>query len=224
MSPRLLLALAASLGLSGCHVFRTSDTWRSVSQVRPDAPLHSPDPSAAYADKLHRVLDARSIEHSVVTYQFRYTSNLREESVATRTAVIYKDATRPSHPWWLMDDRLGRPLWLPNGPADAQLAFYLQHPAEVIEQKTFDPKAADAKGMVASASSVETRTPSAAIVRANSPAPSPSATKQTPASPQIALGELFRSIHGSSFDPESALDQRKMSMLRRPTAAIAPTL
>src|SRR5687767_8741754 len=115
MQKPLVLSIAACLGFAGCHVFQKSEKWELATRVRPGETKRDADPSDAYANKLHAALASHGVEHKVVVYQYRYTTRLREEAVGTRTAVIYRDDTKPSHPWWLKDDRLNTPVWLPNG-------------------------------------------------------------------------------------------------------------
>jgi hypothetical protein len=137
MQKPLALTIAVCLGLTGCGVFQKSPTWDKVTKVRPGETTRDPDPSAAYAAKLHRALAESGVQHKVVTYQYRYLTNLREEAVGTRTAVIYRDNTNSKYPWWLKDDRLGRPVWLPNGELNKQIGFYIRREAEVLEQKNY---------------------------------------------------------------------------------------
>jgi hypothetical protein len=137
MQKPLALSIAVCLGLTGCHVFQGSDTWQKAMRVRPGETTRDPDPSNAYAAKLHTAFAADGIEHKVVVYQYRYTTRLREEAVGTRTAVIYRDNSTGGHPWWLKDDRLHKPVWLPNGELDRQVSFYIRRKAEVIETKNY---------------------------------------------------------------------------------------
>jgi hypothetical protein len=118
-------------------MFEKSETWETVMRVRPGDTIHEPDDSAAYAEKLHRVLLEQGVEHMVVTYQFHYYTNHYEEALTTRTAVIYRDDINPHYPWWLKDDRSSMPFWLPNGDLNHQVSFYCQRPAEVIEKQVY---------------------------------------------------------------------------------------
>ena len=59
--------------------------------MRPGEATLDPDPSYAYAAKLHEALSARGVEHKVVVYQYHYTTRQNEEALGTRTAVIYCD-------------------------------------------------------------------------------------------------------------------------------------
>jgi hypothetical protein len=136
MQKQISLSLAVALTLTGCSVFKKSQTWEKVTKAKPDVRAEA-DPSKAYASQLHRELAKDNVEHKVVTYQYRYRTRLREEAVGVRTAVVYKDNTNPNNPWWIMDERLGKPVWLPNDQLDKQVAFYLRRNAEIVEQHDF---------------------------------------------------------------------------------------
>ena len=137
MQKPVALTIAACLGLTGCHVFEKSETWSEAVKVRPGEAAFDPDPSNAYALKLHEAFAARGVEHKIVVYQYHYTTRNNEQALGTRTAVIYRDDTNPTYPWWLKDDRLNNPFWLPNGDASKQVSFYVRRKAEVIETKDF---------------------------------------------------------------------------------------
>ncbi len=137
MQKTVALTLAACLGLTGCHVFEKSETWSEAVKVRPGEAAFDPDPSNAYALKLHAAFAGRGIEHKIVVYQYHYTTRNNEEALGTRTAVIYRDDSNPTYPWWLKDDRLNNPFWLPNGDPSKQVSFYVRRKAEVIETKEF---------------------------------------------------------------------------------------
>lgn len=164
----LALSIALCLGLSGCQVFDKSETWETVMKVRPGQSVRDPDPSHAYAARLHDALVSRGVEHKVVTYQYRYTTRLRDEAVGTRTAVIYRDTSSGTHQWWLKDERLNKPVWLPNGEINRQVSFYLRRKAEVIEQKNYPGNAGSSKAMVAfkkPAQSLRPAAPERAVVK-----------------------------------------------------------
>lgn len=148
MQKPLVLSLAVCLGLAGCQIFEKSETWETVMRVRPGDTIHEPDDSAAYAEKLHRVLLEQGVEHIVVTYQFHYYTNHYEEAVTTRTAVIYRDDVNPHYPWWLKDDRIATPFWLPNGDLNHQVSFYALRPAEVIEKQVYPAHGRSGKSVV----------------------------------------------------------------------------
>ena len=137
MHKPLALSIALCLGLTGCQVFEKSETWNTVMHVRPGDSIREPDPSASYAEKLHRVLLDQGVEHLVVTYQYHYYTHQYDEALGTRTAVVYRDESDQRYPWWLKDDRLATPFWLPNGDLAAQVSFYARRPAEIIEKHVF---------------------------------------------------------------------------------------
>ena len=134
MQKSISLSLAVCLTLTGCSVFRRSGTWATVTSTRVNTRGEA-DPSKAYAEHLSRTLRTASVEHKVVTYQYRYRTRLREESIGTRTAVVYRDNNNPNNPWWLMDERLNKPVWLPGQDLNKQVAFYLRDDAEVVESR-----------------------------------------------------------------------------------------
>jgi hypothetical protein len=253
-------SLAVCLTLTGCTAFKKSQTWEKVTETRGQRPEGGADPSNAYAKKLHTVLTANKVEHKLVTYQYRYKTRLREEAVGTRTAVLYKDETNPSNPWWLMDERLGKPLWLPNEEVDRQVAFYLRRKADVVEQKAFSgggEEQTPAQMVASSRPVVSPREPAVtqiakvqrthvspvAIAQARpqgpaavpmgetafihparfapaphvsvaaAPAPHP-AFASAPTAIEARFDQIFRTYHGTDFDPASPLDRRKMETIR----------
>ncbi|MDR3405200.1 MAG: hypothetical protein P4L99_22080 [Chthoniobacter sp.] len=137
MQKPLALSIAVCLALTGCQVFEKSKTWETVMSVHTGDAFREADPSSSYAEKLHRVLLDQGVEHYVVTYQYHYYTHHYEEALGTRTAVVYRDDTNASYPWWLKDDRTPNPVWLPNGEMAKQLSFYCRRPAEVIEKKHY---------------------------------------------------------------------------------------
>ncbi|MEI9894375.1 MAG: hypothetical protein WDN28_10960 [Chthoniobacter sp.] len=137
MQKPLVFSIALCLTFTGCQVFEKSKTWDTVVSVRPGDSFREADPSASYAEKLHRVLLDQGVEHYVVTYQYHYYTHQYEEALGTRTAVVYRDDTDSRYPWWLKDDRTATPIWLPNGELNQQLSFYCHRPAEAIEKKHY---------------------------------------------------------------------------------------
>ncbi len=141
-----VLFLAFCFGLGGCQALRRSETWDQVRRVRVDTSQVA-DPSAAYAHEVHGVLASRRVPHKVVTYQYRYTTSLREEAIGTRTAVIYRDDGGRGSPWWLADNLLRRPIWLPEADLPEQVRFYVRRAAEVVEVRDY-PGGGDGKAVV----------------------------------------------------------------------------
>jgi hypothetical protein len=145
MQKPLALSIAACLALTGCNAFRKSETWSQAVKVRPAETTLDPDPSNAYAAKLHNAFTAQGVEHKVVVFQYEYTTRHYEKAVGTRTAVIYRDDSNPAYPWWLKDDRLNNPFWLPNGSLDKQVSFYIRRKAQVIEVKEYPARGGSGK-------------------------------------------------------------------------------
>ena len=141
------LILAVGLTLAACEGSKQKTTWQKVTETKPDkVTAANADPGEAYTAKLHKVLAAEKVEHKVVTYQYRYQTSMRDEAVGTHQAVLYKDNSDPKNPWWLMDERLGKPVWLPGEDVSKQVAFYLRRNAQVVEQTAFsggEPPAVD---------------------------------------------------------------------------------
>ena len=132
------LALAVCLTLAACEGSKQKTTWQKVIETKPDkATAANTDRGEAYTDKLHKLLTTEKVEHKVVTYQYRYQTRMRDEAVGTLQAVLYKDNSDPHNPWWLMDERLGKPVWLPGEDVNKQVGFYLRRTAQVVEQKQF---------------------------------------------------------------------------------------
>jgi hypothetical protein len=229
MRPFILLAApAAAIVLAGCGA---SPTWTRVRAVHVDT-RDAADPFAAYAGQVSASLRAAGVQHKVVTYQFRYRTELREEAIATRTAVIYRDGNDPKNPWWLAEDRLRAPVWLPGNDLNRQLSFHVRRPAEVLSVEEGDGKGVieseDDSVQIARRSSAPERgaTPGwfqRLFARHTQPAPraievvpprlSPARTVPTDSTPDTSALALFRARHGTAFDPASITDRLKMEAL-----------
>jgi hypothetical protein len=172
-------------------------------RVRPGDTFREPDASAAYAEKLHRVLLEQGVEHIVVTYQFHYYTNHYEEALSTRTAVVYRDEVNPRYPWWLKDDRLFTPLWLPNGDLAHQISFYAQRPAEVIEKHVYP-----AHGKGGKATVTLLRPPQAHLRAENLQKPQPvTRVTQVKAAP-ISPAKSAVSVHPTEVKPVADATRR----------------
>lgn len=132
MLKTITLSIAACLAFTGCQVFQKSPTWGKVVRTHFALPRGS-DTSRAYSGELHRELNAHHIENKVVTYQYRYTTRLRDYATAERTAVLYRDTTHSKYQWWLKDDTSNRPRWLPNGSLAQQVRFYMGREVEIVD-------------------------------------------------------------------------------------------
>ena len=204
-----------------------SSTWETVRSARVDT-RDAADPSAAYAEHLSGVLKSAGVAHKVVTYEFRYRTRLREEAMGSRTAVIYRDGDNTSNPWWLADDRLRQPLWVPGENVETQIAYYIHRPATVVSVKANGGGGGEGKRLAA-APAEERPSFFARIfpakqngaprlqVRARAKEAPVTVVTSAPAEGQItpqALA-LFRARHGSEFDPASVADRVKMEHLLR---------
>lgn len=129
-------ALIAATLLAGCAPAQKSRTWQTVKSVRHSGPAET-QPSVAYAKKLHGALQCAGVEHKVVTLKFRHDFRILLRRDAEETAVIYRDPATPRHPWWLMAERLSRPIWLPTAPVASQAAFYLTRPVTVVNVEDY---------------------------------------------------------------------------------------
>lgn len=191
MQKPLALSIAACLALTGCNAFRNSETWNQAVKVRPAETTLDPDPSNAYAAKLHHAFLSQGVEHKVVVYQYEYMTRRYEKAVGTRTAVIYRDDANPAYPWWLKDDRLNNPFWLPNGSLDKQVSFYIRRKAQVIEVKDYPARGHGGKTSLALEKPVPKmhaerppQKPAAVTRLVKAPAPARSQIKEQPAKPQ----------------------------------------
>ena len=157
------LALAVCLTLTACNESKQKSTWQKVRETTPDKVAATADPNEAYTKKLNKVLNENKVEHKVVTYQYRYKTRMREEAVGTHSAIVYKDNSDPQNPWWLVNERTSKPVWLPGQDLNKQISFYLRRKAEVTEEKVFsdgEPQATET--MVAK------HTPRAPVIPADS--------------------------------------------------------
>lgn len=238
------LVFAAGLALAACEGSKTNTTWQKVTNTRPDKVAPSSDVAAAYANKLHQVLTEANVEHKIVTYQYRYKTALREEAVGTHTAVLYKDDSNPRNPWWLMDDRLSKPVWLPGEEASKQVSFYLRRSAQVVEQKDFSGGEAQAAPTMIAKKNPTVPAGEPAVTRIAKVRPTPAATPPAevastepkpfirparfspmgnevsipftaPAPAGARYDDLFRRTHGTQYDPSSPVDRRKMETIKQ---------
>jgi hypothetical protein len=232
MKTPLSIVLAASFALSGCAIFQRSPTWDSVVSSRAHYTEDAAGGKSGYLQYLHQVLSGAGVEHKVVTYQFHFLNTFHEEAIETATAIVYRDETTPRHPWWIMDENHNVPVWLPNWALDAQIEFFIHHKAEVVTSREYASRgpaqtrfaAADGK----SPRSLIAHTPKAPKTRAlfassttqprtrRSAAPA----EREPLSASVATADsrataLFRTAHGTAFDPGSSIDRQKMNELRR---------
>jgi hypothetical protein len=221
MHKPLFLALLGCLGFSGITGCAASQTWNTVIQSRAD--FHSNDEYAfeAYAAKLHHILRDASVEHKVVTYQYHYISCLRGEVAETRTAVLYRDDFDPANPWWLMEEDIGRPVWLPGDQTKNQIEFYIHHPVDVVHESDYPGSGKDYKstaGMAHPASGPRFAGAVTLVSFRIKPAlkydETVAAAMSQPAAPKNPYATLFRSVYGKAYNASSAQDRRKMAKLQ----------
>lgn len=127
---------AACTIVAGCAVQRKSPVWQQVV----DAPRVSPsgaNTSDAYAKNLHATLQKAGVPHKVVTYNYPFSSKFDGAGTAQRTSVIYRDPSSPAYPWWIMDERLSRPIWLPTESVQHQVNFFLRRPVQVVTLREY---------------------------------------------------------------------------------------
>jgi hypothetical protein len=77
------------------------------------------------------------VPHRVVRYRYSYNSRFDGIGDAERSALLYYDKTTTRYPWWLTDDRVARPVWVPSLPIDRQVAFYLRRPVKIVGVEAF---------------------------------------------------------------------------------------
>ena len=233
----LSIALAALLTLCGCSVFHRSPTWDTVVASRSHF-SGSGEGKDGYLNHLHQVLRNAGVAHKLVSYQFHFHNVYREEGVETATAILYRDDTTPSAPWWVMDEYHHVPVWLPNWELDAQLEFFVQRPVDVLSVKDY-PASTASRPRLAPADRTPHRamahTPKAKKFRtlfvSGSTPRRPERPARTPVAPvdsdpltthvlsggnpaDAPADGLFRSTHGTTFDPTSSVDRAKMNALR----------
>ena len=200
MSKPLSLSIAACIALTGCQLFHKSPIWKKVVSTRIALPREG-DTSKIYAEGLHRELLAGDIEHKVVTYQYSYRSHLRSDATAERTVVIYRDDVNAKYPWWLKDERRGRPVWLPNGSVEEQLQFYVGQDVDIVST-------GDGKQMAPVAEREPVLRRIARSLRLSVPPPPVAERLQLP-----SFYAIFRNTHGTEYDPTSPVDRKKMQAI-----------
>lgn len=137
MTKPVAILTGAAIFMVGCQKSHRSDTWKKVVSTPRPAPREAEDETRAYAANLHGTLLKARVPHKVVTAEFEYHSEYRRYGKARRTVVVYRDQTRSGEGWWLMDERLNVPLWLPNQPLEKQISFYLARPATLVQVSDF---------------------------------------------------------------------------------------
>ena len=136
MTKTAAIFASTAILLGGCHPSQRSDTWRKVTKV-PHPAREAGDADRVFAADLHRLLLESHVPHKVVTTEFSYQSAYTGTTNASRTVVVYEDATGRGSGWWLADERRSTPLWLPDQPLDRQIAFYLGRTATITNVSDF---------------------------------------------------------------------------------------
>lgn len=124
MQTHFVIPFLAALCLSGCAGTIKSTAWHVAKSTPHAGPGELPH-DKTFAKKLHERLQKAGVEHRVVTYKFRYHSRIFLNRETEETAVVYRDESTRSSPWWIMSERLSSPLWLPSSPLKSQVSFYL---------------------------------------------------------------------------------------------------
>ena len=172
------------LMLTGCHVFKSSETWLTVTRLKVPG-RGERGSSAGYAQGLHHALAGKGIENRLV--KFRYDKPDYPEPVPIiRWGVVYRDEANPKYPFWYMDSLVIKPVWLPNEPLARQLHFVVKvkprwvavSSAVLPEGYAKDGPADPAKGATA------------------------------------GWASLFEATNGTTYDPQSRLDREKMKRLQ----------
>jgi hypothetical protein len=136
MTKVAILTGTVAILVAACHPSSHTDTRRRVLAV-PHPTREAGEPDRVFAADLHHTLLARHVPHKVVTVEFPYQDDFHRISTARHTVVVYRDASKKGESWWLMDERLNVPVWLPNEPLERQISFYLARPATVVSVSDF---------------------------------------------------------------------------------------
>ncbi len=136
MTRSAAILAGAALIVAGCHSPQRPSIWRKVVHA-PRPPMEAADTQRAYAAELHKLLLESRVPHKIVTAEYHFQSQFQHFAPARRTMVVYRDVTRKGEGWWLMDEGLGAPVWLPNTPLERQIAFYLRRPVTIVDVSDF---------------------------------------------------------------------------------------
>ena len=197
---RFLLCLSLLTFWCGCRFFQSSETQIVVKQAR------SSGKNGPALTAIHSALVEHRITHKLV--QFRYQVNVRPLSVSLgrndyyfsntpltwlpsraetreRAGVIYRDEADPQNPWWYVDGKVSRPIWLPSEDVQRQVNFAMHRSVNLVSVEDFD--------------STATR------------------LKKGPAHSGVGpmdWNARFHRVHGTDYNPLSAMDVAKMRKLR----------
>ncbi len=185
--------------LAGCNFFRSSELQDAVSESRTSV-KHS-----EVLGQVHRLLDGRRIAHKIVKFRYEVRQRPIHASLGNeyalgslglifpappsreveRAGVVYRDDSLPGSPWWYVDGKVRRQIWLPSDQLEQQLSFAMRSPVEIIQVASFD---LGNSGMA--------KDPGLALA------------------PQPDWNDKFRKRHGTEFDPKSPVDVEKMRVLK----------
>ncbi len=177
MKTTFTLTAGIALLFAACHSTKT-DMWQKVVSS-PRTSCDDKDKSRAYAAELHTTLLHAGIAHKVVTFQFKYSSKYTISGTAERTAIIYCDPAEPKHPYWVMDDHLTSPVWLPEESVEKQVDFYLRRSTTIVNITDFP--AGDDKAVKPLEKSVHRKPAVSRIQPAKPAAPAQPKTEPQPA-------------------------------------------
>lgn len=139
MTKTAAILAGTAILVGGCHSSKQSETWRRVTHA-PHPASEAGEADRVFAADLHRILLASHTPHKIVTAEFSYLGDYARDGVTQRTVVVYRDDGKKGENWWLMDERLNTPFWLPSEPLDKQISFYLTRPVKLVNVSDFsDP-------------------------------------------------------------------------------------
>ncbi len=137
--------------LPGCGVFKSSPAWSTATSLNVPG-RGNYEQSEAYARGVSSELTRHGIKNELVTFRYSVADDYNRSKVITRTSVIYRDETRPRYPWWLVDNLVRLPVWLPNGSVSEQVHFVTRYQPEILAlngQKLLDEVGASPKPLTA---------------------------------------------------------------------------
>ncbi|SRR5579862_155431 len=189
---------ALGVVLAGCGVLKPSRAWSVATSL--DVPGKGDyDESSAYAKGVSRELSRQGIPNKLVTFHYTVCDKYEVPHVITRSSVLYRDESQKAYPWWLMDNMVRLPVWLPNASLADQVHFVTRYNPEIIDVK---------EGKLAG----ETATPTAIVTVVAAP---PGSASKPVLSEDKKDAALFYKENGTPYDPSSSIDRRKMEALIR---------
>ena len=212
-SPRRLLCLSALIFVAGCSALQLSETQRAVRQARQQRD-YGKDGDALTA--VQSTLVERGVAHQRVKFRYDVTArpllgaftNPRgffrqtpfnwfrtQPESREKSAIVFRDDAHQAHPWWYVDAKVRRPIWLPNMDVEGQIRYATRRRVELLQVDRFDP-----------------------TLREMEPAATEEATEpSTTVKVKTSAGNRearFRKVHGTDYNPLSPVDVAKMRKLR----------